>query len=105
MWMTREEERLGVSRERIHDDRPPHESPPSEIPDAPLDNPASLPFLSLSLSLPLSLSLSLTHATLSARPLVESSITGVPNLTTNAHRQNENLNIFVTIQKEISLIL
>lgn len=47
MWMTREEveeeeERLGVSRERIHDDRPPHESPPSEIPDAPLDKPASL---------------------------------------------------------------
>lgn len=51
MWMTREEERLGVSRERIHDDRPPAlESPPSEIPDAPLDNPASLLSLSLALT-------------------------------------------------------
>ena len=94
MWMTREEERLGVSRERIHDDRPPHESPPSEIPDAPLDNPASLLSVSLSLSLSLSslsslslsLSLSLIHATLSGCPLVESSISGVLNLFVNTHQ-------------------
>lgn len=54
MWMTREEERLGVSRERIHDDRPPAPriatlGDPGCTPRQPSIPPLP-PFLSLSLS-------------------------------------------------------